>query len=403
MLILRGTCLFEDKLANAKAAGAVGALVYTAAAGDEPFEMAVTTTFPAEMIGYDDGIKLKQFLETNPNATVALTFTEDAVSVSPWKLSSSSSRGPSMDMLKPELSAVGTNVYTALPSSKGTPGYGVLSGTSFSSPMVAGAVALVKAARPGLAGYQYRSLVIDSASSLTPDGVAAPLAVEAAGNGVLNVGAALKATITSDPAVVSYGVGGPDIKTWRTLALDDISGKDDSYTITVQPLTGSEAPYPVPDSFDLAAGSTRWIPMVFYTTGMAPGEYQGFFTIHSARTGVDLRVPYWYGISSGNAKKILVLQGPDVGSTYRGGSTQWIIFRAIDESGIPVLTDPVITAKAGQGTVVPDSLENIDFDVPGAFAVQVRLSRTAGDNTFTITSGDTTYDVTYTVGGGVAP
>ena len=52
--------------------------------------------------------------------------------------------------MKPDLLAVGSNVYTAWASSLGTGGYMVASGTSLSAPMVTGAAALLKAARPGL-------------------------------------------------------------------------------------------------------------------------------------------------------------------------------------------------------------------------------------------------------------
>ena len=46
-------------------------------------------------------------------------------------------------------------------------GYGVFDGTSFSTPLVSGAAALVKAARPGLTVQQYRSLLIDNAATIS--------------------------------------------------------------------------------------------------------------------------------------------------------------------------------------------------------------------------------------------
>ncbi len=69
--------------------------------------------------------------------------------------------------MKPDLSAVGTNFYTATQkfdtSGENTSGemydptgYTVSQGTSFSTPLIAGAAALLKAARPGLSTAQYR-------------------------------------------------------------------------------------------------------------------------------------------------------------------------------------------------------------------------------------------------------
>ena len=78
-----------------------------------------------------------------------------------------------MARIKPDLVAVGANIYTA--AQKLDPGgelydpsgYGVFDGTSFSAPLVSGAVALVKAARPGLTAAQYRSLVINNTGRIS--------------------------------------------------------------------------------------------------------------------------------------------------------------------------------------------------------------------------------------------
>src|SRR5205085_1600502 len=169
-LILRGTCNFEDKINFAQQAGAVAAIIYTDAARPDPINMSVgAATLPATMVGYDTGVNLKQQLAAG-KVVATLVFTLGAVGVNANRLSSSSSAGPNTDYgIKPDLVAVGTSIYTAKPSNAGTAGSGgyvVESGTSFSSPMVAGAAALLKAARPGLSAAQYRSLLINSATSL---------------------------------------------------------------------------------------------------------------------------------------------------------------------------------------------------------------------------------------------
>lgn len=93
------------------------------------------------------------------------------------RITSFSSKGPTSDFrIKPDLAAVGTNIYTAAQSvdnegesySKG--GYQIVDGTSFASPIVAGAAAVLRGARPGLTVDQYNSLLINGATPLMVNG-----------------------------------------------------------------------------------------------------------------------------------------------------------------------------------------------------------------------------------------
>src|ERR1039457_217985 len=154
-LILRGVCTFENKIDNAQQAGAVAVLVYNDAARSTLFGMNVGAAgLPASSIGYADGTLLQQ-LAAAGSLTVTLVFTLGPVAVNPNSLTSFSSRGPNTDNgIKPDLIAIGENVYTADLTANG--GYVVESGTSFSAPMAAGAAALLEAARPGLTSRQYR-------------------------------------------------------------------------------------------------------------------------------------------------------------------------------------------------------------------------------------------------------
>lgn len=85
-------------------------------------------------------------------------------------LSSFSSRGPSIHgTIKPDISAPGSNINSAYHTSDTA--YAVLSGTSMSCPHAAGAVALLRSARPNLTYTQVKNLLEQHASrQVTPTG-----------------------------------------------------------------------------------------------------------------------------------------------------------------------------------------------------------------------------------------
>ncbi|MBE2281275.1 MAG: S8 family serine peptidase, partial [Ignavibacteriaceae bacterium] len=85
-------------------------------------------------------------------------------------ISSSSSRGPSACggtgslLIKPEVSAPGTNVRSSVASSDNA--YANYSGTSMAAPHVAGAIALLKQANPLLTGYELKMALYETARDL---------------------------------------------------------------------------------------------------------------------------------------------------------------------------------------------------------------------------------------------
>ncbi len=139
-LILRGTCFFEDKLKNVEQAGAVAALVYSDPDRPQPITIAAgSSTLPAEMISYQNGTAIKERLEQPLDAT--LRFTLQPLAAESTGLAPFSAKGPNVDgTIKPDLLAVGTDVYTATQrfDTGGemfrANGYITASGTSFFEP-----------------------------------------------------------------------------------------------------------------------------------------------------------------------------------------------------------------------------------------------------------------------------
>jgi hypothetical protein len=396
--ILRGVCTFEIKLNNARAAGAVGALVYNNVAGD-PVAMGVgAATLPAQMISNADGLALRR--QIGSGFAVTLTFDLQPFYTDPARLATFSAIGPNVDYgIKPDLVAVGQNVYTAAEAidPKGAlydpSGYTVQSGTSFSAPLAAGAAALLRQARPGLTVAQYRSLLIDSASTaFYAPGTTAR--VQQGGAGLLNVFAALNATATAAPASLSFGVGG-DVSAARSLTVTNVGTAVDQFQLAVAPRDpGAPAPQLPYSTVQLTPGASISVPIQFRASGMAPGEYEGYITVQGSQSSVATRVPYWYGVPSGRPVHITILyNAADHGGTfYAGGRADGaVLFRVTDASGLPVDMLPVVTAISGGGRV---SGLSAAATVPNAYTFDARLGIYPGPNVFQIQAGDLSAIVT---------
>ena len=381
-LILRGVCTFETKINNAQQAGAVAVVVYTDAARPEPFTMAVgAAILPAALLSYADGAALEQRL-AGGSFQATIDFNIQPVPVNPNRLSSFSSRGPSSDFgIKPDMVAVGEPVTTATLNAS----WVVESGTSFSAPMVAGAAALLEAARPGLTSSQYRSLLINSATPIVQDS-GAPLTIQQSGAGFLNVLSALNSNIVAAPASISFGVGPGSVDQTSTLTLTNLGSASDTFSILAQPVGDGPVPTLSSNNVALNPGQSQDISVTLTGSPLDPGAYQGYLQIQGTQNPVTATVSYWYGVPSGVAAHVTILEAPSNGSP---GSTQTIFVRPVDDQGLAISDPPSVSVVAGNGTV--GSVQSIDNAIPGAYQIRVRLA--AGSNTFHVASGAASTDV----------
>jgi minor extracellular serine protease Vpr len=385
-LVLRGACFFEDKINNVQRAGAVAALVYTDAARPDAITMAVGgATLPASMVSYANGIAAKQQIASGA-VTATLDFSLHPIAVPANRINSFSSRGPNSDAgIKPDLLAIGDSIYTATNGS----GFVIESGTSFSSPMTAGAAALVKAARPGLTAQQYRSLLIDTGVPVILDS-GQQLPLQQAGGGTLNVFAALNATLTATPASLSFGIGSDTVDQTRTLTLSNVAANPDTFSIVAQPFNGP-APAFDANQVQLAPGQSQDVAVRFTNSGLAPGSYWGFLQIQGTQNQTVTSVPYWYGVGSETARYVTIFNPP---SSARSNSRQTIYLRITDSEGIALTAPPNVTVTSGGGSVI--ALLSVDGQIPGALELLVRLGPSPGDNVFHIDAGAVSKDLTIT-------
>jgi subtilisin family serine protease len=169
--IQRGSCDFEIKIANAEEAGAIAAVVYNIAGdpivmtGDEG-----TTDIPAVMIGQADGNLILAELDRLPDVTVKLDknlFLEENDTGNTMASFSSRGQGPVLDVLKPDVTAPGVNILAgftpdAVNATKGE-NFAYLSGTSMSTPHIAGVAALLLQANPDWSPSAVKSALMTTA------------------------------------------------------------------------------------------------------------------------------------------------------------------------------------------------------------------------------------------------
>ncbi|MDH3747880.1 MAG: S8 family serine peptidase [Gammaproteobacteria bacterium] len=169
-LVIRGACGFITKYDNAAAAGAVAIIVYndgTTPARIDPIFMGglSTATIPGVMVSFTDGDEMANAVGVN--ATMDASNTVSASN----RVAGFSSRGQNdgaPDIIKPDLGAPGVSILAAqtpTPNDGQAPGelFQIISGTSMSSPHVAGAFALLKQAHPDWSAAAARSALMTTA------------------------------------------------------------------------------------------------------------------------------------------------------------------------------------------------------------------------------------------------
>jgi len=146
----------------------------------------------------------------------------------PYVISGFSSRGPSgcggAYAMKPEISAPGADIYSAEPGG----GYQYLSGTSMAGPHIAGVVALMRSANPGLDVETVKQILMDTAIDLGAtgedndyghgfvDGYAAVLAVMSGYGTVDGTVTDLVTTLPINGATVTFSAAGEVSRTATT-------------------------------------------------------------------------------------------------------------------------------------------------------------------------------------------
>ncbi|MCZ6536274.1 MAG: S8 family serine peptidase, partial [Gammaproteobacteria bacterium] len=248
-LISRGACSFDLKFINAQAAGAAAILVYNDGANADriaPIVMGgvgasgTPITIPGVMTTAFAGFELSSALEDSGSISSTLDESIVAATVFGDTISGFSSQGPGHggSTFKPDVTGPGSAIASTLVGS-GT-GPLTISGTSMSSPHVAGLAALLRQAHPGLRPTGIKAIIQNSAVTAAGAGTVGPTpALSRQGTGVVRADSAIGLSSYAAPGGVSFGRINPSKskskKFKESFRIHDLSGGSRHFTGTHVP------------------------------------------------------------------------------------------------------------------------------------------------------------------------
>jgi minor extracellular serine protease Vpr len=367
-LIRRGTCPFHTKALNAQDAGAAAVVLYNNDTGRFSPTVAGSPaiTIPVVAISNSEGALIDSRLAGGP---VTMTWSDDQmVSENPTGglISSFSSYGLSPDLdLKPDIGAPGGLIRSTYPLALG--GYATVSGTSMSSPHVAGGVALLLEAKPGTSARAVRGMLQNTAEPKAwwgNPGLGFLDNVHRQGAGMLDIVGAVEATTSVTPSKLALGESEAGPAT-RTLTLTNRSDAEVTYDLSHVPALSTGPNTFTPAFFTgfasvsfsqagvtIAPGGSATVDVTITANpGLADRSQYGGYLVATGDDNSVTRVPY--AGFKGDYQSIPVLTAggfgfPLLGRPLGGGN--------YDVAG----PDPTFTMAEGD---IPAALVHLDHQV----------------------------------------
>ena len=258
VLVSRGSIAFVDKIAHAKANGAVGTIIHNNTGGTAPANLTLGDAFefiPTFDISQNDGAAIRAAI-TNGGKVKFSSFTSTTTTGD--QVNDSSSRGPSTPNfdIKPDVTAPGTNIMSSVPmykadfpDAKYDTAYERFTGTSMATPHIAGIAALVKQANPSWNAFDVKvalsntAKILDKKYDVFAQGAGRVDAYAAARPSALAYAidkAVLDGTgtqVDNKKGTVTFGavnVKDQALSTTKDILVKDISKKGGAYTVSVE-------------------------------------------------------------------------------------------------------------------------------------------------------------------------
>jgi uncharacterized protein (TIGR03437 family) len=407
-LIQRGQCPIFTKITHAQRAGAIAAVIVNDA-GDAvfPFTGLNDTGIPAVLIGRGSGTAVRGLLNVNPNANFRLDPGFREVNAPADEIAIFSSQGPAIGTfgIKPEITAVGTDLYMA--AQRNDPGgsmysplgYVVADGTSFSAPMVAGAAAILLQRNPGLAPAGVKSLLVQTAdprlTDFDNDGRAVPAGLAAMGAGKLDAARSLDAGIAIAPSTADFGNITSGSFPGGGLVIRNLGSTPANVSTRIErrvPDNNTQITI-APQNFSIAPGGQTQVTISLSGLRPGPGRYEGFLIFSVG--GQDLRVPYSYFVGNGVPHNIYALTPRFEGTP--GSVREGLLIKVVDQFGVPVANQVVraeVLSGGGQVELLrPQGAANATTDSFGIVEGDIQIGNAIGQQVFRFTAGNIFADI----------
>lgn len=292
-----------EKSVNVKAAGGAGFVLANDANNGNSLN-SDAYPLPGVHITYSDGVTLKQWIKSHPNAAAQITATQLVTSPSFGDvLASFSSLGPNPvpSILKPDIAAPGLNIVAAYENTGSQDEFNVISGTSMASPHTAGTAALIAGLHPNWTPGQIQSaLTTTSKAQVTKasgSGVTTPFE---SGAGRVQVDQAAQAGLVLDETVDNFTNADPfadgDPRTLNIPSFaDPACVQICTWSRTVKSTLGAPATWTASSS---AISGTLTVSPASFT--IQPGATQTF-TVTYNLSGVPVTGAYIFGSVSFSA------------------------------------------------------------------------------------------------------
>lgn len=244
-------------------------------------------TIPVAAISKKDGAWLSQHIQEDS------LYLETAYQEAKSSIADFSSRGPvtvNWD-IKPDLLAPGTNILSTVPD-----GYQLLQGTSMAAPHVAGAVALVKEAKPDWTNEQIFGALKTTANRMETEGSGEgdPSEPIMQGMGKIRPKQAIETdTIISDP-LLSFGKVNSYKETETIeIEIENTTNQEQTYSFDI-PKKEKGLTWDLPQTFTLDKKETKSlsIDVSINTTQLHEGVHQGWLTL--SENDEDYHLPYLF-------------------------------------------------------------------------------------------------------------
>ena len=234
--------------------------------------------------------------------------------------------------LKPDVTAPGANILSStLPEFGGDP-FIVSAGTSFSAPHVSGAAALLLQRHPTWTPKQVKSALMSTAGRAFADtALTQEASVLLQGAGLVNVAAADRPVIFTDPQSLSFGyldVNAGAASRAIPVLISDAGDGAGAWSVEVQPQVSSSGASVTAAPFSLSSGGTAVVQMVASAAAGSPqGDNFGFVVLR--RGDVARRVPYAFSVTRPQltGSRTIPLKASQTGNTATGGEDRARVYR----------------------------------------------------------------------------